>query len=694
MQRKWPFLFAPIMMTLSLPLYADAVIGNGTPQSCTEAALDAAMLQGGLITFNCGGPVTIPVTQEKVVNRDNSGTIIDGNNQVTLDGRGKNRIFRTSGGRYFSNDRIEYVEFTIKNMTLINGYATDTDYKEDGSPDQGGALKVTDRGILVVDNVTFENNVAERVHHPCDGGGAIYIRTGSVARITNSRFINNRANNGGAINNLRTDLLVTDSYFEGNKAFHTDKMNIDLESTCGGGGAIYIDGARKKEQGGLKADAVKLLRNTYVNNETNHIGGAIFAYIYDSEIKYEIADSYFEGNKSVYWQHPSGDTKLKKGGHGGAIYYQFQKDTLNMTLQNSTFVNNFAERMGGALRLQTPAKVINNTFVGNFVSDSLVDPVENPNSWTRGFGGAISTGGEMTEITNCTLVDNHAGAFGGAIAGEARVKNTIIAYNTGDTEWGIQQQCSSNITDLGGNIQFQEKKSYLENDIVCFPKKDMVHPSVGGLSSYGSLPVIGLLPNSPAIGIGKNCPDTDQLGQKRVRCDAGAVAYSDNIKAPPRPTNGIEFNLATGELNFSKADFRNVIDATDSALGDLSADDLILKYTFKVNMHSTILVAPKHQGKQAKMVAIALYKPRGEDQDIWLKLSSEGWVGIPHPKLSDLADIDKFTAETRTLKAEEKFSILEMQLHSQSRGDFFAYVGYAVNNTLVLHAEPIHLFVK
>lgn len=41
----------------------DHVIGDGTPQSCTSAAVVAAVALGGVITFNCGpSPVTIVIS--------------------------------------------------------------------------------------------------------------------------------------------------------------------------------------------------------------------------------------------------------------------------------------------------------------------------------------------------------------------------------------------------------------------------------------------------------------------------------------------------------------------------------------------------------------------------------------------------------------------------------------------------------
>jgi hypothetical protein len=53
----------------------DAVVGDGTPASCTDAALDAALIQiyfggsqGGRVSFNCGTtPVTIALASSKLL---------------------------------------------------------------------------------------------------------------------------------------------------------------------------------------------------------------------------------------------------------------------------------------------------------------------------------------------------------------------------------------------------------------------------------------------------------------------------------------------------------------------------------------------------------------------------------------------------------------------------------------------------
>jgi hypothetical protein len=43
---------------------AAGMVGTGTAESCTDAALDAALVGGGLVTFDCGGPTATDIRQE------------------------------------------------------------------------------------------------------------------------------------------------------------------------------------------------------------------------------------------------------------------------------------------------------------------------------------------------------------------------------------------------------------------------------------------------------------------------------------------------------------------------------------------------------------------------------------------------------------------------------------------------------
>ena len=86
---------------------AAGVVGSGTPESCTEAALDAALAGGGLVTFNCGNygygwALTITIASTKMIAQDSA---IDGSNggrsPIILSGGNTVTVFRVNAGVNF-----------------------------------------------------------------------------------------------------------------------------------------------------------------------------------------------------------------------------------------------------------------------------------------------------------------------------------------------------------------------------------------------------------------------------------------------------------------------------------------------------------------------------------------------------------------------------------------------------------------
>jgi hypothetical protein len=120
------------------------IIGNGTPQSCTSAAVVAAVAHGGIITFDCGpAPVTIEMTATaKVVNNTGPEIVIDGGGLVTLSGMGQRRILYMNT---CDRDQVwttshcqnqDHPRLTVQNLTFVDGNAKGED------PDGGGAIFV------------------------------------------------------------------------------------------------------------------------------------------------------------------------------------------------------------------------------------------------------------------------------------------------------------------------------------------------------------------------------------------------------------------------------------------------------------------------------------------------------------------------------------------------------------------------
>jgi hypothetical protein len=523
-------LVAVLLLGIERPLSAAGVVGSGTPGSCTESALNSALAGGGTVTFNCGAsPVTITVTSQKNIS---ANTTIDGGGLVTISGNNSTRIFNVQNnnnnsgydfvlrnltvrnGRSSSNGGAIYVE-RLSSLTIENSTFTDNEGHNGGAVATNG-WGANDPGVAVtVTGSTFSNNTATATAIPGggNGGGGFYLSGGSALTVSNSTFSGNQSQNGGAIHLLHSNLLAT------NVTFNSNVANNSVGG--GGGGAIYMDGTKSM------TGEVRIIGSQFNGNTTNQLGGAMFTYPEGTGTVY-IKTSIFDGNVS--------NTR----GQGGAIYHQAENDVQPMTIEESLFVNNRAVSnaagragQGGAIWSTEATLVVkNSTFTQNDASNSVNLPGDD---WHRGFGGAIRTN-QNTTIINSTIANNTAGFVGGGLAGVAKVKNTIIANNTGGNEWDIQQNCTDVVTNQGGNIQYPQKTTGNWNDYECFGSQTAVNPQLMALGDYGGpTETMALAASSPAVngGVNSGCPTTDQRGFLRTdgQCDVGA--FELNATADP-----------------------------------------------------------------------------------------------------------------------------------------------------------------
>lgn len=498
---------------------------------CTEANLRAAVTAGGTITFNCGGPTTITVATPLIISANVS---IDGGGLVTISGN-----FTT--GVFSSNNNLNV---TLKDLSIINGH----------SSDQGAGLKVGFWNVLVIENVTFTGNVSLRDANACDGGGAIFIGGGSTATIIGSTFTNNQAQNGGAINSLRTDLTIRDSTFGNNQALHSPAM--DSRGDCGGGGAVYIDGANSFS----KASISLIERSTFTNNRTNNHGGAIFIGLYGNETL-TLNNLYLSNNRAE--KNTQGNA-----GTGGGVWFGRGDpgQPINpLILQNTTFAANHADTQGGGLWVDASAQLTNVTFSGNDATNPASLPADD---WRRGNGGAIAenllSGEAPLTLTNVTFASNSAGFNGGAIAGDALIlRNTLFANNTGGNPWAIQQHCTNALTHQGGSFQFPDRNPspWYWNETNCASNITVADPKLGALTDNGGYaPTRALLAGSPALNTANAtyCPATDQRGVTRSLggvCDAGAYEVVTKLAVSPLvvAVNDPAFTLAVQGDGFTGA---------------------------------------------------------------------------------------------------------------------------------------------
>lgn len=497
---------------------AGGVVGDGTPASCTEQALDSALAAASAISFNCGAaPVTITVTRQKLISRSTS---IDGGGSVSLSGGGSTGVLKTASG---GQGRSSVISLSIRNLTIRDG-------KTSG---QGGAIELGFWNDLTVSNTQFINNQALKDSAACDGGGAIFVGGGSVVQIDASSFSGNRANNGGAINSLRSRLTVTGSSFENNQALHSDRINSFGD--CGGGGAIYIDGTRGPADGG--PDQQVLRANRYSGNSTNNHGGALFVGLYSGE-RLLAEQSDFAGN-SV-----GRAASMGSSGTGGAIWYgPAAGDTsgVSLTLRDSTLAGNRAVSQGGGLWASAPAALTNVTFSANDATDPASYPPDQ--EWRKGNGGALAVAnGAPLTIASATFAGNHAGFNGGAIAGKTiTLRNTLFANNTTDWSIKIMQHCTDALTDAGGNMQYPNRnpnQSYF-NETNCTASLTVADPRLAALADNGGpARTHALPPDSPAVdaGVAAGCPAADARGVARPqgpRCDIGAYERVQTLAVSP-----------------------------------------------------------------------------------------------------------------------------------------------------------------
>ena len=225
------------------------VIGDGSPDGCTSAAVVQAVAEGGIITFNCGpNPVTITMTATAKVVNTNQLTVIDGGGRVTLSGGGQLQILymNTCDPQqvYTTTDCWEqqFPQLVVQNLTLADGYSAT---QQTSTSNYGGGAIFAEGGQLKVVNSGFVSNGCYP-SGPDLGGAAIRalgMYQGTPVYLADDTFTGGHCSNGGALSSIDASWDVIDSMFSDNQAVGFG-ANPAQAGTAGGGsgGAIYTDG--------------------------------------------------------------------------------------------------------------------------------------------------------------------------------------------------------------------------------------------------------------------------------------------------------------------------------------------------------------------------------------------------------------------------------------------------------------------
>lgn len=526
------FVLAAMMIGGAPARAANAVVGNGTAASCTEAAFDSALSAasagGGTITFNCGpGVATIPFSVFKSVVIGN--VTIDGGGRVILNANNADRHFFIGNG----------ITFRLRAITLRDG----------SSPVGGGAIEMSG-ATVVLENVQLLNNYADTA------GGAIYCYDGALT-IEDSLLEHNAAATGGAIYNDGCAVDIHNSTFRGNEALDDFGRGGAIENSAPG--ALTMTGsllqANEAADGGglyVAAGSTAVLEHvTLRGNKAGHGGGM------ENAGQLTLRDSLLDANTVT----GSGGGLWNIGGAvimeratisgnrahegGGVNSYGAQ-----LTMTNVNLIDNTAEIGGGGLyHGGGTAFITNATISGNRATDD-----------TGNGGGIYQVSDDNLTLTNATLAENEAGFFGGGfyhIGRYAILTNVTFGGNVAGAAGDAIYEDSPQTPEAPGVVQiansvldgntntfcgglFQSLGHNISSNVCVSLNHPTDRENYGPLGlgpladNGGAFPMRTMLPRwgSPLIDAADMtlCPERDQRGGNRVgACDIGAVEYRAGV---------------------------------------------------------------------------------------------------------------------------------------------------------------------
>lgn len=476
-------------------------VGDGSAASCTESALASAVRQGGVIVFDCGEEeVTIRITRTLEVTRD---TVVDGEHRVFLDGGDAVRIMKLDTGNFEASGPT----LTVQRLGFENGRSSGTAIPLGVDTDGGGgAIYHLGGSVHAIDCVFRANRCPEE--GPDVAGGAIYgIGVGETV-VVGSVFTNNRCSNGGAIGSLHTALTVANCALSGNRATGYGANSVDANGQQvgrgGNGGAISMDG---------RGRTLSILGSVLSGNQGGAFGGAVFRTSYEGEATI-IARSSITDNRVG----ESTDTE----GRAGGLYLQGS----HVRVTDTTIARNAAAGFAGlwVLAHGPAAGVVDLTNVT--LADNRTWPRED--FTTEGIGGGLIVGDNTTgTLVNVTIVGNRAQfASGIARASGLTIRNSLI-HNVFSNEWTpINCSGSAYASPPGAGSPNLQWPNGRQDDMDCTAGIVRADPMMGELGDHGGLGET-MMPQagSPAVGMGTDCPSTDQRGRPRdpSRCTLGAV---------------------------------------------------------------------------------------------------------------------------------------------------------------------------
>ena len=329
-------------------------------------------------------------------------TCISGENATRLDFKNVSQVYihgiTVIGCEVYASDvenfTVENCTFTGDNFSGSAFFLTDTSIdishcvftKLQGSSygnytSVGGAVVCIDSTISMYDSMVDSNQGQV--------GGAIFANSGCNISLLNSSFVNNYAEEGGAVVfstvdsfTVEGELMIRDCDFTGNSARNGGVLHIKFQSR------VFIENSSFHDNQGVSGGVLYLnhsqvhISSTNFTNNSAQIGGSV--YVHNGNVN--INASNFINNKAYIL--------------GGALY---TTEMANTDIYDSYFAHNEAERAGGviAANSSTSTGIYNSTFELNL---------------SKYIGGVIhATYNQTIHIHGSSFLNNTAQQSGGAI---------------------------------------------------------------------------------------------------------------------------------------------------------------------------------------------------------------------------------------------------------------------------------------
>ncbi|MEM9953293.1 MAG: tandem-95 repeat protein, partial [Chloroflexota bacterium] len=399
-----------------------------------------------------------------------SNVVINGNDATI-----ERDLNATENFRFF--DVVDTGSLTLQDMTLFNGRILSVS-------DNGGAIH--NMGDLIITNVTFQDNSAQRSTSAPVYGGAVY--SNGNLDVSDSTFRVNGAIYGGAI-------YVVGNHSDGDVITINNSTFQFNQSSNGSGGAIYA------------AYRLTIENSTFINNTANDSGGAIaFSNANPSVIENSTFDSNTADDGDAIYISNRSSVNIFNSTFTNHVTLAISNDDAMVSLFDSDVLNNGAGLLTYQDREFANVSIRDSCFVGNtnYAVSAGNDRVSAERNWWGAHDGPSGGGdGYGDEI----LSDVRFELFLTTPPRDCPVLDPVVEPQSIDVESGLATEISfevqgglppytfsnvstpSNGSIIGnpsdGTFEYQSNSGYTGDDSISFDVTD----DAGGTAN-GTLDII------------------------------------------------------------------------------------------------------------------------------------------------------------------------------------------------------------